>query len=86
MWRRAFESKGEMRTSRCTPNSVLSQPWALWPLTMIVADLIPASSPAVSSITSTSNLRRSAQRTYMRRSMRAQSQLSVPPAPAWTST
>ena len=50
MCRRAFESNGEMRTSRCTPDSVLSQPWALWPLTIMVADLMPASSPAVSSI------------------------------------
>ena len=39
-----------MRTSRCTPDSVFSQPWALWPLIMTVADLMPASSPAVSSI------------------------------------
>src|SRR5277367_4875013 len=66
-----------MRTSRCTPDSVFSQPWALWPLTMIVADLMPASSPSVSSSTSTSKCRRSPQRTYMRNSMRAQSQLSV---------
>ena len=32
MWRRALESNGEMRTRRCTPNSVFSQPWAFWPL------------------------------------------------------
>ena len=70
-----------MRTSRCTPDSVLAQPCALWPLTSSVPDLRPASSPAVSSITSTLNLCRSAQRAYMRNSMRAQSQLSVPPAP-----
>ncbi len=37
MWRRAVESKGEMRTSRCTPDSVLAQPCALWPLTSSVA-------------------------------------------------
>ena len=46
---------------------------------------MPASSPAVSSITSTLNFLRSAQRAYMRNSMRAQSQLSVPPAPECTS-
>ena len=28
MWRRAFESNGEMRTRRCTPDSVLDQPCA----------------------------------------------------------
>ncbi len=50
-----------------------------------VADLMPASSPAVSSISSTLNFRRSAQRLYMRNSMRAQSWLSVPPAPECTS-
>ena len=33
MWRRALESNGEMRTRRCTPDSVFSQPCALWPLT-----------------------------------------------------
>ncbi len=26
VWRRALESNGEMRTSRCTPASVFSQP------------------------------------------------------------
>ena len=45
VWRRALESNGEMRTSRCTPFSVLSQPKALRPLTWMVADLMPASSP-----------------------------------------
>ena len=54
---------------------------ALWPLISSVADLMPASSPGVSSISSTLNLWRSAQRAYMRSSMRAQSWLSVPPAP-----
>ena len=60
MCRRALESNGEMRTSRWTPDSVFSQPCALWPLTMMVADLMPASSPSVSSISSTPNFRRSA--------------------------
>src|SRR5712692_2733548 len=50
VWRRALESNGEMRTRRCTPPSLLSQPKALRPLTWMVADLMPASSPAVSEI------------------------------------
>src|ERR1700733_6276769 len=74
-----------MRTKRWTPDSVFSHPCELCPLTTMVADLMPASSPSVSSISSTSNFRRSAQRMYMRRSILAQSQLSVPPAPECTS-
>jgi hypothetical protein len=49
VWRRALESNGEMRTRRCTPVSLLSHPKALRPLISMVADLMPASSPAVSS-------------------------------------
>ena len=45
MCRRALESNGDMRTRRWTPDSVFSQPCALWPLTTMVADLTPASSP-----------------------------------------
>ena len=41
VWRRALESNGEMRTSRCTPFSVFSQPKALRPLIWTVADLMP---------------------------------------------
>ncbi len=41
--------------------------------------------PAVSSTSSTLKPCRSAQRVYMRSSISAQSWLSVPPAPAWTS-
>src|ERR1700722_19455261 len=74
-----------MRTKRWTPDSVFSHPCELCPLTTMVADLMPASSPPVSSISSTSNFCRSAQRMYMRRSILAQSQLSVPPAPECTS-
>ena len=81
MCRRALESNGEILTRRCTPDSVFIQPCALSPLIISVADLMPASSPSVSSIKSTENFRRSAQRVYMRSRMRAQSQLSVPPAP-----
>src|SRR5271166_5646734 len=44
---------------------------------------MPAWSPAWTSWTSTSKPRRSAQRLYMRKSISAQSQDSVPPAPAW---
>ena len=52
------------------------------PRTVKVADLIPASSPCWMSSTSASNPSRSAHRVYMRRSISAQSWLSVPPAPA----
>src|SRR3954451_13395068 len=41
--RGAFESKGDLCASRCTPPSVLSHPYALWPLIWMVADLMPAS-------------------------------------------
>ena len=49
----------------------------------MVADLIPASSPASRSTTSALKPARSAQRRYMRMSICAQSCDSVPPAPAW---
>ena len=42
-----------MRTSRCTPASVFSQPYAFGPETCSVADLIPACSPSLSSINCT---------------------------------
>src|ERR1700719_2590529 len=51
----------------------------------MVADLTPASSPCVSSRYSILKPCFSAQRVYMRSSISAQSWLSVPPAPAWTS-
>jgi len=47
------ESNGLIRTSRCTPASVFSQPYAFGPLTFIVADLMPACSPSLSSSHST---------------------------------
>ena len=53
---------------------------------MKVADLIPASSPAEASASSTFIPRRSAQRISMRSSISAQSCESVPPAPALTVT
>ena len=53
---------------------------------MKVADLMPASSPACASISSTFMPRRSAQRMSIRRSISAQSCESVPPAPAFTVT
>src|SRR3954469_15834018 len=46
VWRRFAWSKGEMRTRRCTPISLVSSPKAYSPFTVNVADLIPASSPA----------------------------------------
>jgi len=51
----------------------------------MVADLMPASSPAVSSSHSTLKFRRSAHRLYMRINIKAQSWASVPPAPEFTS-
>ena len=50
-----------------------------------MTDRIPASSPGLSAISSTFIPCASAQRTYIRASIAAQSQLSVPPAPALTS-
>ena len=51
-----------------------------------MADLIPASSPGLTSSSSTSKPRFSAQRISMRRTISAQSWASVPPAPALTVT
>ena len=53
---------------------------------MKVADLMPASSPAEASLSSTFIPRDSAQRISMRSSISAQSCESVPPAPALTVT
>jgi hypothetical protein len=53
---------------------------------MKVADLIPASSPGLASLSSTLNPRFSAQRMNIRRTISAQSCESVPPAPAFTVT
>ncbi len=85
VWRRALASKGEMRMRRCTPFSPCSNPNAYRPLTMKVADVMPASVPSWTSSSSTSKPRRSAQRMYMRNSISVQSCASVPPAPEWTS-
>ncbi len=52
VWRRCWASKGEMRTSRCTPRSAASSPKAYRPFTMKVADSSPASWPSVASSTS----------------------------------
>ena len=43
VWRRCCASKGEMRTSRCTPRSAANSPKAYRPFTMKVADRSPAS-------------------------------------------
>ncbi len=83
---RFAESNGEMRTSRCTPVSPVSRPNANSPVTVNVADLIPASSPSWISLISVLKPCRSAQRRYMRISISAQSWLSVPPAPGCTVT
>src|SRR5579859_59232 len=55
-----------MRTRRCTPVSPVSKPYAFSPVNWMVADLIPASSPGVSSSTVVLMPLRSAQRRYMR--------------------
>src|SRR5271163_3413757 len=79
--RRAAWSNGEIRTSRCTPVSPASNPYAFSPANWMVAFLMPASSPGVSSSTSAFMFLRSAQRKYIRNRMDAQSCDSVPPAP-----
>src|SRR5690625_5579104 len=71
--RRPPESKGDLRTSRCTPVSVRSQPKAYSPLICTVALLIPATSPPDTSISSVVNPLLSAQRKYIRNSISAQS-------------
>ncbi|MNT29521.1 hypothetical protein D3C72_1652670 [compost metagenome] len=85
VWRRLPESNGLLRTRRCTPISVRNQPNAYSPLMCTVAPLIPATSPADSSMMVASKPRLSAQRRYMRSRMLAQSWASVPPEPAWMS-
>ena len=45
VWRRCAESNGLWRTRRCLPRSALRIPYALSPLSVNVADLIPYSSP-----------------------------------------
>jgi hypothetical protein len=55
-------------------------------LDLKVADLMPASSPGLTSSRSTPKPRFSAQRISMRRTISAQSWASVPPAPAFTVT
>jgi hypothetical protein len=54
--------------------------------TRSVADLMPATSPPLASISSVFQPRDSHQRRYMRSRISAQSWASVPPAPAWMST
>ena len=57
---RALESKGEMRTRRCTPTSALRNPKAWSPRAMKDTLLRPASSPGWKSPASTSQPFRSA--------------------------
>ena len=86
VWRRDCASNGEIRTSRCTPFSALKSPYAFSPRAKNDADLMPASSPGLTSASSTLKPRRSAQRISIRRSISAQSCESVPPVPACTDT
>src|ERR1700691_109114 len=79
--RRAFESYGEIRTSRCIPASARRYPYAKSPSTVTVALLIPAPSPGCKSAISVLKPRRSAHRKYRRSSISAQSCASCPPAP-----
>ena len=80
--RLALESKGEIRTSRCTPFSPFKKPNAKSPSTSMVTVLIPATSPSCSTNSLVLNPCFSAYIRYIRISILAQSQLSVPPAPA----
>ena len=80
--RRFCESNGLIRTSRWTPRSARSQPYARRPLTATVTLLRPACSPSCWSRISVGKRCRSAQRRYIRRSISVQSVASVPPAPA----
>ena len=52
VWRRPPESNGDLRTRRCTPVSVRSQPKAYSPVNLMVADLMPATSPSEHSMSS----------------------------------
>ena len=80
--RRFCESNGLIRTSRCTPRSLRRRPYAQRPSIAKLTDFRPAPSPSVASRISVLKRLRSAQRRYIRRSISAQSWLSVPPAPA----
>lgn len=86
VWRPPELSNGDLRTRRCTPVSVRSRPKAYSPSILMVAPLMPAVSPGDSSSTVVLKPLRSAYLRYWRSSMLAQSQASVPPAPAWMST
>ena len=80
------ESNGDLRTRRCTPVSVRNLPKTYSPEILMVALLIPATSPAETSINSVLKPCPSPQRRYIRSSISAQSCASVPPDPAWIST
>ena len=84
--RRPALSKGDMRTSRCTPCSPARVAWARGPPMSIVMDLIPSPSPWDVSKVSTGLPSWAAQAAYMAVSIRAQSWASAPPAPARTVT
>ena len=76
---------GESRTRRWVPRSERSSPYAYSPSIVSVADLIPASSPSVRSVSvARAPGCRSAHRVYIRSSISAQSCASTPPEPART--
>src|SRR6185436_17547842 len=78
---RALLSKGEIRTSRCTPLSDFKNPYAKGPSNWNVQLLIPAPSPSCQSISVTFQPCFSPYIRYIRARISAQSWLSVPPAP-----
>ena len=65
------ELNGEMRTSRWTPCSERSRPYACRPFTMKLAELIPASVPGDTSSSSTSSVAVEAAAEFFRSSSRS---------------
>ena len=82
VWRKLSLLNGLRRTSRWTPCSPRSLPYAYSPRTLYVAFFMPASSPVARSISSTDMPAFSAHRRYIRSNISVQSCASVPPAPA----
>jgi len=78
-----LESNGLMRTSRCTAALSLQKTKRILTGHQQRRRFDPASSPDWMSAISTLNPRVSQYRGTSRNNMFAQSQLSVPPAPAW---
>ena len=82
MWRFALLSKGEILTKRCTPFSPFRYPKANSPSISNVTVFTPATSPSWKLSSRTLYPCFSAHMMYILISIDAQSQLSVPPAPA----